>query len=171
MAGFFALQKHTQKLTDTHIVTFFNFTTKWQKTTVFCKTLPACYRKQHLEKTKICRKRPKRHRKKEKPSNFVPGTTTCFNANNPVTNNGRLTQNTLLHCVVFPFAKRAGDKPLGEKEKGRAFCTSFLLRPHAQSPVLVTLMGLVRTTGGERSETKRYVISFSRLQNELATSR
>ncbi len=70
MAGFFALQKHTQKLTDTHIVTFFNFTTKGQKTTVFCKTLPACYRKQHLEKTKICRKRPKRHRKKGKNVKF-----------------------------------------------------------------------------------------------------
>lgn len=70
VARFFTLQKHMQKLTDTHIVTFFNFTTKGQKTTVFCKALPACYRKQHLEKTKICRKHPKRHRKKGKTVKF-----------------------------------------------------------------------------------------------------
>lgn len=58
-----------------------------------------------------------------------------------------------------------------KKQKKRTAFGAFFGATIGKSPVLVTLMGLVRTTGGERSETKRYVISFSRLQNELATSR
>ena len=58
-----------------------------------------------------------------------------------------------------------------KKQKKRTALGAFFSATIGKSPVLVTLMGLVRTTGGERSETECYVISFSRLQNGLATSR
>lgn len=50
-----------------------------------------------------------------------------------------------------------------KKQKKRTALGAFFSATIGKSPVLVTLMGLVRTTGGERSETECYVISSSRL--------
>ena len=126
MAGFFCVAKAYAE-TDGHAhCNFFNFTTKGQKTTVFCKTLPACYRKQHLEKTKICRKRPKRHRKKGKTVKFCTRHHNLFQRKQPRYEQWAVDTKHTATLRRFPVCKTGWRLRMRSQKKGRAKCSSFL---------------------------------------------
>ena len=106
---------------------------------MFCKTLPACYRKQHLEKTKICRKRPKRHRKKGKTVKFCTTHHNLFQRKQPCYEQWAVDTKHTATLRRFPVSGKTKATKQKEATKKRTAFGAFFGATTSKSPVLAKM--------------------------------